>query len=323
MAIDSFSRRDLEGAESLVELDELIDRANRRFVERLSMSMAARSCASGGCGWSCRADDRANRRPRGRHRRADRLSADGRVPRVHRRLTSGQLDTPGVAAEDAFDRHRKLARGARPRAGHRAHRHRGRLLGRAGTLAAVVLPRPRGGIEPSPRETRHRSIPRRPRVLRVRLVQQRAEEARRADARRRLSAPDHLLPGGDPRAAPGRDPSCSRSRASDTASSSRASSAGTSTRTPPYFLTFLVAVHLATALVLLGFFWSDWVRIVKGLGRSACATARSPTTRREARLAARHRHDPRRNPRAPAAGLPAATSSPRRSTPRSSSPSTA
>ena len=35
-----------------------------------------------------------------------------------------------------------------------------------------------------------------------------------------------------------------------------------------YFLTFLVATHLATALVLLGFFWSDWVRIVRGLGRS-------------------------------------------------------
>jgi undecaprenyl-diphosphatase len=35
-----------------------------------------------------------------------------------------------------------------------------------------------------------------------------------------------------------------------------------------YFLTFLVALHLATAIVLLGFFWHDWVRIVKGLGRS-------------------------------------------------------
>src|ERR1700758_4921066 len=35
-----------------------------------------------------------------------------------------------------------------------------------------------------------------------------------------------------------------------------------------YFLSFLVALHLATALVLLGFFWKDWVRIVKGLGRS-------------------------------------------------------
>jgi undecaprenyl-diphosphatase len=36
----------------------------------------------------------------------------------------------------------------------------------------------------------------------------------------------------------------------------------------PYFLTFLVATHFATAVVLLGFFWRDWVRIIKGLGRS-------------------------------------------------------
>jgi undecaprenyl-diphosphatase len=36
----------------------------------------------------------------------------------------------------------------------------------------------------------------------------------------------------------------------------------------PYFITFLVATHLATAIVLLLFFWRDWVRIVKGLGRS-------------------------------------------------------
>jgi undecaprenyl-diphosphatase len=36
----------------------------------------------------------------------------------------------------------------------------------------------------------------------------------------------------------------------------------------PYFIAFLVATHLATALVLLGFFWRDWVRIVRGLGRS-------------------------------------------------------
>ncbi|HZT85085.1 MAG TPA: phosphate signaling complex protein PhoU [Gaiellaceae bacterium] len=35
VALDSFGGRDLAGAESLVELDELIDRANRRFVERL------------------------------------------------------------------------------------------------------------------------------------------------------------------------------------------------------------------------------------------------------------------------------------------------
>jgi phosphate transport system protein len=35
VALDSFAKRDLQGAESLVDLDELIDRANRRFVERL------------------------------------------------------------------------------------------------------------------------------------------------------------------------------------------------------------------------------------------------------------------------------------------------
>jgi undecaprenyl-diphosphatase len=35
-----------------------------------------------------------------------------------------------------------------------------------------------------------------------------------------------------------------------------------------YFITFLVATHLATALVLLGFFWRDWVRIVNGIWRS-------------------------------------------------------
>jgi undecaprenyl-diphosphatase len=35
-----------------------------------------------------------------------------------------------------------------------------------------------------------------------------------------------------------------------------------------FFLAFLVATHLATALVLLGFFWSDWRRIVGGLLRS-------------------------------------------------------
>jgi phosphate transport system protein len=41
VAMDSFSKRDIAGAESLVELDELIDRANRRFVERLVDVMAS------------------------------------------------------------------------------------------------------------------------------------------------------------------------------------------------------------------------------------------------------------------------------------------
>ena len=35
-----------------------------------------------------------------------------------------------------------------------------------------------------------------------------------------------------------------------------------------YFLTFLIATHLATALVLVGFFARDWSRIVAGVARS-------------------------------------------------------
>jgi phosphate transport system protein len=35
VALDSFGNRDLEGAESLVDLDELVDRANRRVVGRI------------------------------------------------------------------------------------------------------------------------------------------------------------------------------------------------------------------------------------------------------------------------------------------------
>lgn len=36
----------------------------------------------------------------------------------------------------------------------------------------------------------------------------------------------------------------------------------------PFFLTFLVATHAATALVLFGFFWKDWARIFLGIARS-------------------------------------------------------
>lgn len=46
------------------------------------------------------------------------------------------------------------------------------------------------------------------------------------------------------------------------------------TQTDPahsFFLTFLIATHLATAIVLLGFFWKDWVRIVSAMGRSLAA----------------------------------------------------
>jgi undecaprenyl-diphosphatase len=39
-------------------------------------------------------------------------------------------------------------------------------------------------------------------------------------------------------------------------------------QTDPHFLTFLIATHLATAIVLFLFFWHDWVKILKGLIRS-------------------------------------------------------
>jgi undecaprenyl-diphosphatase len=35
-----------------------------------------------------------------------------------------------------------------------------------------------------------------------------------------------------------------------------------------YFLTFLIATHFATAIVLFVFFFDDWMRILRGLGRS-------------------------------------------------------
>ena len=61
-----------------------------------------------------------------------------------------------------------------------------------------------------------------------------------------------------------------------------------------YFLTFLVTTHLATAIVLFLFFWRDWVRIVKGLGRSLRDREITRRRRRAARLVARRRHDPGR-----------------------------
>ncbi|HSX24463.1 MAG TPA: undecaprenyl-diphosphate phosphatase [Candidatus Andersenbacteria bacterium] len=36
----------------------------------------------------------------------------------------------------------------------------------------------------------------------------------------------------------------------------------------PFFLNFLVGTHLATAVVLIGFYWNDWVNIIKGFFRS-------------------------------------------------------
>ena len=80
-----------------------------------------------------------------------------------------------------------------------------------------------------------------------------------------------------------------------------------------YFLTFLVATHLATALVLLGFFWRDWVRIVRGPRPLAARSRdRARRRRRQARLAARRRHDPGRPARARCSSTRCARCSPPR-----------
>src|SRR5205823_3168660 len=121
-----------------------------------------------------------------------------------------------------------------------------------------------GGLGPSSREARDRGLPRRARVSRLRLVPHRPEpRARRLILAALISYPRAILLGllqGVSELFP-------------------VSSLGHSVILPrllgwnihqndKYFLTFLVATHLATALVLLGFFWRDWVRIVRGLGRS-------------------------------------------------------
>ena len=43
-----------------------------------------------------------------------------------------------------------------------------------------------------------------------------------------------------------------------------------------YFIAFLVATHLATAIVLLGFFRDDWLRILRGMWRSLVEREISP-----------------------------------------------
>jgi undecaprenyl-diphosphatase len=44
----------------------------------------------------------------------------------------------------------------------------------------------------------------------------------------------------------------------------------------PFFLTFLVATHLATALVLFGFYFGDWMNIIGGIFRSIAQRNISP-----------------------------------------------
>src|SRR6185437_14797462 len=143
-------------------------------------------------------------------------------------------------------------------------RRRRNLLGRAGEVLAGILPRAPGRIQPPSHEARHRRIPGRAGVPRLRLVPHGPEALRaRVILAALISYPRAIILGllqGVSELFP-------------------VSSLGHSVILPrlfgwnihkndKYFVTFLVATHLATALVLLGFFRHDWLRIVKGLGRS-------------------------------------------------------
>src|SRR5206468_4739027 len=125
-------------------------------------------------------------------------------------------------------------------------------------VSTLVLPGSREGLGPPPREARHRRVPRRPRVPGARVVPDGARRTAevisyfQAIVLGLLQGVSELFP---------------------------VSSLGHSVILPSllgwdihqndkYFITFLVATHLATAIVLLFFFWRDWVRIVKGIGRS-------------------------------------------------------
>ena len=50
VALDSFADRDVERARSLVELDELVDRTNRRVTDKVLEMAASPGSRNGGCG---------------------------------------------------------------------------------------------------------------------------------------------------------------------------------------------------------------------------------------------------------------------------------
>ena len=73
-----------------------------------------------------------------------------------------------------------------------------------------------------------------------------------------------------------------------------------------YFITFLIATHLATAIVLFVFFLSDWMRIFAGMWRSLVERQIAPDNPdAQARLAAGGGHGPGRAAGPAAPGLAA------------------
>ncbi len=143
VAMDAFATRDAEKAQTLVELDELIDRANRDAAENvLSLGLVARGARVRPADARRLAVRRADRRPRRRHRRAGRLPRHRRVPRVQRRVA------PGVAPPS--DRDEREPHGHQHEAGRQQPLDRQR--GHMGREARAYL---RAGGYPHPQ--RHRA----------------------------------------------------------------------------------------------------------------------------------------------------------------------
>ena len=130
VALDAFAARNVEQAETLVDLDELIDRANRRFVQHvlsfgrdpklhewgLRMILVSR-CFERIGDHAVDIGERVG------------VHGLGRVPRVHGRLASGQLETAiSVSGQRAAPRLRSPPPVLRepPRRGARAVRTSGR-----------------------------------------------------------------------------------------------------------------------------------------------------------------------------------------------------
>ena len=104
VALDAFANRDVEKAQSLNDLDDLIDRANRHAVDDvLSLGDSPEEREYGLRMLVDLPLRRADRRPRGRHRRAGRLPRHRRAPRAHRRLAPGR----DVRARLSFERLRR------------------------------------------------------------------------------------------------------------------------------------------------------------------------------------------------------------------------
>src|SRR6266705_2455949 len=76
-AINALEQRDEELADEVIAFDDDVDERYVRIEEGIQLLLARQTPV---------ASDRAHRRPRGRHRRADGVPAHGRIPRVHRRL---------------------------------------------------------------------------------------------------------------------------------------------------------------------------------------------------------------------------------------------